>query len=132
MEDKTFTFVALKYGCTSISSKAVFYGDTADTMLDISMMFYLVEYAGRRILIDTGSGDIDSFQRNGFSFKHFCRPVQLLESYGLAPADINDIILTHSHFDHLGDTECYPNATIYISSARNIRQHGHLGRLTQT
>lgn len=85
----------------------------------------LFEKGGRKILIDTGFGNMPSneflaqFHLNGgFSLE------KQFSEFGLKPADIDDIILTHLHFDHCGgclSTEgdsvvsTFPNATLWIS-----------------
>jgi len=33
---------------------------------------------------------------------------------GAAPGDVNAIVVTHAHFDHLGNVAAFPNATVYI------------------
>ena len=32
----------------------------------------------------------------------------------MAPADVAHVFITHAHFDHMGDTDEFPNATFYI------------------
>jgi glyoxylase-like metal-dependent hydrolase (beta-lactamase superfamily II) len=85
----------------------------------------LFEKGGRKILIDTGFGELypagllSSFYLNGdFSLK------KQLSAVGLQPLDIDDVILTHLHFDHCGGCLMrengfirpqFPNATLWIS-----------------
>jgi glyoxylase-like metal-dependent hydrolase (beta-lactamase superfamily II) len=33
---------------------------------------------------------------------------------GAAPGDVDAIVVTHAHFDHLGNVAAFPNATVYI------------------
>ena len=85
----------------------------------------LFEKGGRRCLIDAGFGNMPTedflsgfFLNGGFSFEK-----QLSELH-LVAEDIDDVILTHLHFDHCGgcltrkaDTvvPTFPNATLWIS-----------------
>lgn len=41
-------------------------------------------------------------------------PGEVLAECGVAPKDVQSVFLTHSHFDHMGNTEDFPNATFYI------------------
>lgn len=76
-----------------------------------SMNCFLVNYNGRKILIDTGLPS----SRGG-------KTVDRLLSLGIKTSDIDAIYITHSHHDHIGglleeDTGAtYPNASLYISS----------------
>ncbi|MDV3253727.1 MBL fold metallo-hydrolase [Devosia sp. BK] len=62
----------------------------------------LLHTAGGPVLFDTGSsGD---------------RPALLaaLENRGVAPGDIGTIVLSHLHFDHIANVECFPNAELVL------------------
>jgi N-acyl homoserine lactone hydrolase len=37
-----------------------------------------------------------------------------LAARGLSPADIRTIVLSHLHFDHVGNVECFPSADVVI------------------
>ena len=41
-------------------------------------------------------------------------PAELLARAGAAPGDVDAILVTHAHFDHLGNVAAFPNATVYI------------------
>lgn len=71
---------------------------------------YLVEDGGRRILIDTGPAG--SIGQTG------ALP-RALATLGLRPAQIDAVIVTHMHQDHMGGlvaggTQNYPNAELHI------------------
>lgn len=72
----------------------------------------LVEEPGRTVLIDTGLGP----KVGGVLMRS-------LAQAGVAPAKVTDILITHSHGDHVGGllaadgTPAFPNATIRMSDA---------------
>lgn len=41
-------------------------------------------------------------------------PDTVLAECGVSPEDVSAVFLTHSHFDHMGNIEDFPNATFYI------------------
>ncbi len=66
-----------------------------------SNMYYLVSL---RTLIDTGA------RANKTEFK------EIFNVIGLNPATIQTIILTHFHYDHIGNVDLFKNAKLYASS----------------
>jgi len=83
---------------------------------------WLVEGSKKNILIDTGLGDIDEVSemqsRYGVDFVASRSPdqdlVAALASRGLEPRDIDVVVLTHLHFDHVGNTDLFPNARFIV------------------
>jgi glyoxylase-like metal-dependent hydrolase (beta-lactamase superfamily II) len=41
-------------------------------------------------------------------------PVQSLELVGVKPGDVRDVILTHMHYDHVGNFHKFPNARFHL------------------
>ena len=79
---------------------------------------WLLENTDRVILIDTGLGDLDEVadmqHRYGVDFVASRSAdqdlVAGLAAHGVKPADVELIVLTHLHFDHIGNNELFPNA----------------------
>ena len=64
------------------------------------------------IVIDTGmKGD---FSPSGKGYDNVEHPETILAKIGLAPADIETVILNHLHFDHAGNLDQFPNATFHV------------------
>lgn len=83
---------------------------------------WLIEGAKQRILVDTGLGDIDEVSRMqsryGVDFVASRTAEQDLASglaeHGVTPADIDLVVLTHLHFDHIGNNQLFPNAKFVV------------------
>lgn len=83
-----------------------------DTIVETSISGFLVITHDQKILVDAGSGV--------FMGSSLGKLRQNLEAAGVQPSEINVVVLTHLHSDHVGglvegDKMVYPNATIYIS-----------------
>lgn len=49
-----------------------------------------------------------------FGVVNWHSPKEVLAECGVAPEDVDTIFITHAHFDHMGNTDDFPNATFYI------------------
>lgn len=101
--------VALKYGESVFGENYVFKSGRKDVLLPISFTIYLIQTENKNILVDVGCDD-----GAGFEMSLFKKPVVVLKEYGLSPTDITDVIITHSHHDHIEAIRYYENATIHI------------------
>lgn len=100
---------ALQYGTTRITENMAFPGGDKEKDIPISLLFFLIETDGRRILVDTGCDTMP-----GFPLYTHEPPVQTLARLGLTPGDITDVILTHAHGDHAGCAHYYTAARFWL------------------
>jgi len=87
-------------------------GDFQNSPVDLSVNAYLVKNGDRLILIDAGAAG-----NFGPTLGHL---TESLAHAGYKPEQINAVLITHIHIDHIGglmdgDKMMFPNATIYIS-----------------
>jgi N-acyl homoserine lactone hydrolase len=72
-----------------------------DVIVDASSSVTLVEAAGKRIIVDTGSPrDVDKLKFD-------------LKSMMVQPREIDIVVNTHLHIDHCGCNELFSNALVY-------------------
>ena len=88
--------------------------DMHDGPMPLDFSVWIARNAHRVVLIDTGFGERASQQR-GRSI--FFNPVDALQRVGIANGDIQDIFLTHLHFDHAGNMDRFPNARFHVQDA---------------
>lgn len=71
---------------------------------------------GHTFLIDVGFDDnprTHSMLEN-FGVIAYQSPKNCLAKLGISPEEIDTVFLTHSHFDHMGNTAAFPNAKFYL------------------
>ena len=83
---------------------------------EIPYCFTVLRSAEHTILVDsgyqhTGRGR-ELADEDGISV--WQDPAGLMARAGAAPGDVDAIVVTHAHFDHLGNVAAFPNATVYI------------------
>lgn len=88
----------------------IFNGGNAENQIPISFAFYLIKSGDRNILVDAGCNNMP-----GFKMKKFYSPIFVLRQMDLLAEDITDVIITHSHHDHIEAVKCFKNAIIHIT-----------------
>lgn len=81
--------------------------------LDIPAMVWLLKGSdGRNVLIDSG------FYREEFldqwKPRDFRSPADAVAAAGVKPEAVNDVIISHAHWDHVDGADLFPKATIWI------------------
>ena len=104
---------AVRYGRSMFLNKFVFYGDKSGGSVPFSWMFYYLEYGDKKILIDTGFNDPK--MAGIFGITDFKDPAAILKDNGINADSITDVIITHSHFDHIGNASRFKNARFIIN-----------------
>jgi N-acyl homoserine lactone hydrolase len=86
---------------------------------------YLIKHAQGWFLWDTGVTDAIAAMPNGQApadprATHWRRPKTLaaqLEQLGVKPSDVKGIAVSHTHPDHTGNLEIFPQAMLYVQKA---------------
>jgi len=132
MKKNNLELYAIRYGQSLFPSKHIFKNDPYQKNLEFIWLFYLIRYQDKLILTDTGFSETGYIRRFDLEYTD---PLDLLKTLDISPQDITDIILTHTHFDHVGNVHKFNNARIiiqkdeldhYISKASNRVQAHHL------
>lgn len=111
LNNKKIEVYGIKYGDSFYHSKNIYYEDKFGKPLPFSWMFYVIKYKNKIILIDTGFNNEALVESLAIDYKD---PLYLLSFLNINSDKVTDLILTHSHFDHIGNADKFKNAKIYI------------------
>lgn len=102
-------------------------GDPAERY-EFALLVWLIEGPSGPCLVDCGLrhvGEMNEGAAHVLAEPITQRPEedvrQQLESHGRSPEDIQAILVTHLHFDHVDNLDLFPNARIVVS-ARGFRE----------
>ena len=86
-------------------------GDPHDGPMPLDYFVWAIRGNGRTFIVDTGFDETMSQKR----IRDFLRsPGEGLKTIGIDPASIDNVILTHMHYDHCGNHDLFPNATYHL------------------
>lgn len=103
---------ALRYATRAAQRKDHFIGgDPHESSMPMDYFLWVVQGHGRTVLVDTGF-TAQMAKARGRTFVE--DPVALLRRFGVAPESVEDIVLTHLHYDHAGNLPAFPKAAFHI------------------
>jgi glyoxylase-like metal-dependent hydrolase (beta-lactamase superfamily II) len=86
-------------------------GDPHDGPMPIDYFVWAITGGGRTFIVDTGFAKDMAAKRKRQLIRS---PAEGLVPLGIDPAKVEDVIITHMHYDHAGGLDLFPNATYHI------------------
>jgi glyoxylase-like metal-dependent hydrolase (beta-lactamase superfamily II) len=108
---------AIDFAHIACSEAVLFKDGSPGTRREIGCFAYLLSRDDTHLLIDTGAADMDAINatvRAGGCWQRNDTLEAALERFGLSPADIGGVIVTHAHYDHISNLPSLTNARIYL------------------
>jgi glyoxylase-like metal-dependent hydrolase (beta-lactamase superfamily II) len=110
-----FQVYAIKYATREARSGEHFYGgDPHDAPMSMDYYVWAVVSPERTIVVDAGFTAEVAARRGR---KYLRCPTEGLEALGIDCARVPYVILTHLHYDHVGNLEKFPEATYVVQEA---------------
>jgi glyoxylase-like metal-dependent hydrolase (beta-lactamase superfamily II) len=113
--EPTYEVYAIRYGARNDRTRADSYlQEKNPTAPDsIEYFFWIIRNADRMYVVDTG---FDAVTAKLFNRKPFDDPATLLGQFGIDAASVEQLIVTHMHFDHVGALSSFPKATFHLQA----------------
>ena len=103
---------AIKYGDHQRMRQENFlFKDPHDEASSIDFFIWVLQGGGKTYVVDVGF-EYREAETRGRSLHRL--PSEAVRMMGADPGKIDDVIITHLHYDHAGDLESFPNARFYL------------------
>ena len=112
MAEPEYELFAIRYATREARRSEHFIGgDPHDGPMPMDYFMWVAKGGGRTFVIDTGFNAEVSKKRN----RTFLRcPVETLGAFDIDVNAVEDVILTHLHYDHVGNFDRFPNARFHL------------------
>jgi glyoxylase-like metal-dependent hydrolase (beta-lactamase superfamily II) len=103
-----------------------FIADPHDGPMPIDFYVWALAGAGRTIVVDTGFGEADAARRARTLLR---RPAEGLALLEVDAARVEDVVITHLHYDHAGTLADFPRARFHLQDLEMAYATGrHMAR----
>ena len=112
MNDEVYEVYAIKYARLMRRSPENFIGgDPHDTEMPLNYYVWVIVGKNRAIVVDTGFNEAMAKKRG----RQIIRPVaEGVAALGIAPEKVEDVIITHMHYDHAGNLPLFSRARYHL------------------
>lgn len=112
MPDPEYEIYAIKYAERMGTRGTTFMdGDPHDAPLAMDYFVWAIRSPERTIVVDVGMNRAEGERRK----RTFLRcPTDGLRLIGIDPDSVQDVVISHMHYDHAGNLELFPNARFHI------------------
>jgi len=82
----------------------------------LPFVYWILQSEDHTVLVDAGMNDGEwcRGQFEAYNVVGFQPPGEVLGRIGVRPEDVDTIVMTHHHFDHISGLRYFPNANVYI------------------
>ncbi|HSV83989.1 MAG TPA: N-acyl homoserine lactonase family protein [Ramlibacter sp.] len=110
-----YELFALRYATRHGTRSEFFLGDPHDDApMGLDYYVWLARRPGHVCLIDTGFNESAARRRNRELLRN---PIDALELLGTSSTEVQDVVLTHFHYDHAGNFDRLPAARFHVQES---------------
>ena len=114
MAPAPFRIYAVRYAHRKTTSSEVFYRDTHEAPMTMDYFVWALVSDRHTVVVDLGFTEAVGTRRG----RDFLRcPGRGLAELGIDAARVEHVIITHFHYDHVGNHALFPRATFYVQDA---------------
>ena len=100
-------------------------GDPHDGPMPLDYFVWLIRGGGREVVVDTGFSAAMARKRGR---DHLRCPAEALRLLQCDPSSVKDVVITHLHYDHVGNFDLFPAATLHLQDVEMQYATGrHMG-----
>ena len=127
MSDPKYEVYAIKYAHHARRASENFIGgDPHDGPMPLDYFVWLIRGERREIVVDTGFSAPMAAKRQR---DHIRCPTEGLKLLGCNAAEVKDVVITHLHYDHVGNFDLFPAATLHLQDLEmNYATGRHMGK----
>lgn len=115
-DDEVYELYAIRYASAPgrrMNESVLFY-DPHNGPMPMDYFVWLARSPKRCVLIDLGyQEELAAEKKHTYHFN----PVEGLKALGVSPDQVDEIIVSHMHWDHVGNFDLFPNARLHIQNA---------------
>ena len=114
MTSRVYRVYAVRYAHRATNSSEVFYRDPHQAPMTMDYFVWALTDGERTVVVDLGFTEEVGTRRG----RRFLRcPSRGLAEIGIDPSRVEHVVLTHFHYDHVGNHALFPRATFYVQDA---------------
>jgi glyoxylase-like metal-dependent hydrolase (beta-lactamase superfamily II) len=111
-----YEVLAVRYGTRTTTKADAYlnfqvYGEPNEP-LDMDYYFWVLRDGRRTVVVDCGFGS-EAGRRRGRT--ELVDPVEVLRGIGVDPNTVEQLVITHAHYDHIGNMHRFPAAEVVIA-----------------
>lgn len=103
-----------------------------DRLMTMDCYFWVIRSGSQVMLLDSGWNRNRGLAGTGRRFSQVAvdqqDPVDLLARLDISPGDVGHVIVSHMHFDHVGNLDLFPDAALSVARAEFAYWTGPHGR----
>lgn len=108
-----YEVLAVRYGVWHTTKRHIYHSfdvyHESDEPVQVDYFFWVIRNSRRTIVVDTGFRPEVALRRG----RELVTPIpEALQLAGVEPAEVSHVVLTHFHYDHIGNLDLFPSSQV--------------------